>query len=207
MEGMIGLLVYGMAVVGLVMAVLILILAIVILIFELIAYVVQGKAMYAMARRRGVPYPWMAWVPFCNIWMLGAISDHFQLAVYGTERKRGRKLLILYIIMVVFACQMIGFALAEIYVIASFEGNDALQLLMAANSGIMEAGMIVACVFFSVDYYKALFDLYRSSDPDRSILYLMLSIFIQFTTPFFIYSCRNKDDGMTIPPELLPENT
>ena len=207
MEDMIYMLVYSLGVAAVILAVIMLIVAVVMLIFAVISYILQGKAMYAIAQRRGIPNTWMAWVPFCNSWMMGAISDQYQLAAYGTVNNRRRKLLILHIICTALCSLAVVFGVAELYILEYWGDNDSLNLLVSLHSGCVEAAMLAVLVIFSIDYYKAAFDLFRSSDPDRSILYLMLSIFVQFPMPFLVFACRNKDDGMPPEPEQLPENT
>lgn len=65
---------------------------------------------------------------------------------------------------------------------------------------------IAIAAIVSVFQYMAYFDLFRSSDPKKSLPYLLVSIFATYPLPFFVYSCRNKDLGM--PPRTddpLPE--
>lgn len=52
-----------------------LIFMIIVLAFGVLTYVLQALGMYRMAERRGLPNPWMAWVPFTNMWLLGSIAD------------------------------------------------------------------------------------------------------------------------------------
>jgi hypothetical protein len=170
-----------------------------------VAYILQSKAMYAIAQRRRIPNPWMAWVPFCNSWMLGAISDDYQIKVWGTVNNRRRNLLIWHI------CYTVALNLYMssyfTYMFSMESGDPEVIIGFLGLFLLVCLAMIAVSVIYMVIYYKALFDLFRSSNPNRSMMYLLLSIFTQYPTPFFIYGCRNKDDGMPIPPERLPENT
>ena len=42
----------------------------------------------------------------------------------------------------------------------------------------------------------ALYDVYRSMDPNNAVLYLVLSILFRPTEPFFLFFNREKDLGM-----------
>ena len=51
---------------------------------------------------------------------------------------------------------------------------------------------VVAAVFVYIAYY----DYFVSCEPNNAVLYLVLSILIPVTLPFFIFFSRKKDDGM-----------
>ena len=173
--------------------------------YLVVTYILLSKAMYAFAQRRGIENPWMAWVPFCNSWMLGAISDQYQQAVWGDVKNRRKSLLIWHIVYtVVISIYMNGYM---IFMFAAEEGDEELTMVLALLFVMVALAMIAVSVIYMIQYYKALFDLFRSSDPGRSMMYLMLSIFVQFPLPFFMYSCRNKDDGMPAAPAQIPEIT
>ena len=173
--------------------------------YLVVTYILQSKAMYAIAQRRGIENPWMAWVPFCNSWMLGAISDQYQQAVWGDVKNRRKSLLTWHIVYtVVISIYMNGYM---IFMFAAEEGDEELTMVLALLFVMVALAMIAVSVIYMIQYYKALFDLFRSSDPGRSMMYLMLSIFVQFPLPFFMYSCRNKDDGMPAAPAQIPEIT
>jgi hypothetical protein len=61
--------------------------------FGVISYIFSSKGMYAIAKRRGIEKPWLAWVPVGNMWLLGCISDQFRSLAYGEYTNRRRKLL------------------------------------------------------------------------------------------------------------------
>jgi len=42
----------------------------------------------------------------------------------------------------------------------------------------------------------ALYDLYTSMDPANCVVFIVLSILINVTEPFFLFFNRNRDDGM-----------
>lgn len=174
--------------------------------FAVAAYILTGKSLSAIARRRGIEKPWLAWVPVGCDWLLGCISDQYRYVVHNQERNARGKLLrynIIMLVMLAVVCLLTGVMVAMAVMGASDEGVLVLALLML----LLAYGMLAVAVFYSIAYYKAYFDLFRSCDPDKSLVYLLVSIFASFPLPFFLYSCRNKDLGMPPrqEPELLPE--
>ena len=58
---------------------------------------------------------------------------------------------------------------------------------------LVQLGVMIA---YAVIRYMALYDVYKSLDPANSVLYLVLSILVSPTEPFFLFFNRNKDTGM-----------
>lgn len=170
--------------------------------YLIIAYVLEGKALSAIARRRGIEKPWLAWVPFAKMWLLGSISDQYRYVVHGQVRNRRKLLLWLSIVFAAVATVYLGgteiwafstilsaAAEAEAAYIATVFGG---ALLIYLGTFVYLAVAAVASVF----QYMALYDVFRSCDPGKSLVYLLVSIFASYPLPFFLYSCRDKDLGM-----------
>ena len=73
---------------------------------SLVMYIFTGKALSSLSRRRSVGSPWMAWVPFANIYLIGALSNDFRSKAYGENTRRGKKLLIQNIVVSLLLCAM-----------------------------------------------------------------------------------------------------
>lgn len=170
--------------------------------YLIVAYILEGKSLSAIARRRGIEKPWLAWVPVGSSWLLGALSDQYRYVVHGQVRNR-RKLLMwltiaLYAVMaVVLTVLSIWMAVSitaavsageEAFLATYLGGIFLLYLLMFALYGVSAV--------VSVFQYMAYYDLFRSCDPGKSLVYLLVSIFATYPLPFFLYSCRDKDLGM-----------
>lgn len=50
---------------------------------SLAAYVLQAIGFYTIAKRRGIPHAWLAWIPVGSVWILGSISDDFKSRTTG----------------------------------------------------------------------------------------------------------------------------
>ena len=172
--------------------------------FAVVAYILTGKSLSAIARRRGIEKPWMAWVPVGCDWLLGCISDQYRYVTYGEETNRRKKLLWYNIgLLSILAVVMTIATLMVILAVAGASENVALVLGLLLM--VPYLAMFPLVVLYSITYYKSCYDLFRSCDPDKSLVYLLVSIFASFPLPFFLYSCRDKDLGMPPRQEQLPE--
>lgn len=170
--------------------------------FSVVAYIFTGKSLSAIARRRGIEKPWMAWVPIGSDWLLGCISDQYRYVVHGQERNARGKLLKLGIIGA--SGTLIVSLIAGIVVGLGFtEASEEVMLVPALLLILLCYALLAVLAVYLVAYYKAMFDLYRSCDPKKSLVFLLVSIFVTYPGPFFLFACRNKDLGM--PPRQEPE--
>lgn len=177
--------------------------------FCIAVYVLQSLGYYTIAKRRGIHNPWLAWLPVGNMWILGSISDQYQYVAKGKVRSRRKVLMGLMIAM--YALMILAFAgygalIAGVMTEFSYAGAD-----WMAGSGVTVAvlsylAMLIIGIIATVFQYIALYDLYASCDPHNSVMYIVLSIFINVTMPFFVFACRKKDQGMPPrKPQAAPE--
>lgn len=165
-----------------------------------VVYVMEGKALYTIAKRRGFSTPWMAWVPFANAWLLGRVSDQYQQKIYGRVCKRGKLLLALKIavqaVTTIAGC-VAGIA-AGIVILSKMESGGGVEEIFSVLFTAVGIGLIptlVVAIVYDVFACIACYDLYASSKPNSAVLFLVLSI-VTPATPFLIYACRNSDEGM-----------
>ena len=175
--------------------------------FAVCTYILNALGLYTVARRREIKNPWLAWVPVGDCWILGNIADQYQFVCRGRNRNR-RKILLWLQIALVATALIVGYVYTDMlavifetpalvdpmyqadYLLLSMLGTRMLLLMLICMA--MWALSIVALVF----YYISLYDFYASCRPDRKVLYLVLSILISVTVPFFVFSCRYADAGM-----------
>lgn len=146
----------------------------VVAIINLAAYFLESPGIYAIARRRGIPHPWLAWIPLGKFWLKGCISDQYQYAARG--KRTNRRWLVLILLLVEIAAAW-----------GTLKSGD-LQTVI-----IMAVLLPIPSVIL---HGIALYDLYASCDPDNRKLYFVLSILFGFTRPLFVLACRKKDGGM-----------
>lgn len=171
--------------------------------FSIALYVMESIGIYSIAKRRQIKKPWLAWFPVANLWLMGSISDQYQYVVKGKVRSRRKIMLILGIALVILTIFYIGSAfstlLEMILRIAEFDGSLGRIGQMAPQfitMGVLAVATLILSIVLSVFQWMSLYDLYSSCIPKHNMLFLILSIFIGATQPFFIFFNREKDEGM-----------
>ena len=170
---------------------------------SVVTYVLTAWGLYTIAQRRGIEKPWLAWIPIANVWTLGCISDQYRYVVKGETKSKRKVLVALQIAMavcVIVFCVLMVVAVVDIAGMAM--GNMSEEAMVAAALGSMGGAFLMLIpmagigIAFSIISYMALYDVYTSCDPKNNVVFLILSIFINITQPFFIFFNRKKDLGM-----------
>lgn len=170
---------------------------------SLASYILTALALYTIAQRRGIHKPWLAWIPVANCWLLGSVSDQYQYVVKGENKSKRKFLLGLSIADVVLGITMVVMAVVMVVKaaigISDYASDEA--IVEAILGPIMSVlGLCIPLVGVSIAYaiirYMALYDIYKSLDPNNCVLFLVLSILFSVTEPFFLFFNRNKDLGM-----------
>lgn len=154
--------------------------------FYLPGYILTGIGLYAIANRRGIDRPWLAWVPMLNVYLVGCISDQYQAMVKGKQKNKRTVLLVLCMILLIAFCAM------HLAAPAPAETGDGLPFLLIFVPAWCSGAVLVVVLFL------ALYDLYMSCDPQNAVLFLVLSIVLSVTQPFFLFFCRKKDLGFPL---------
>ncbi len=170
-------------------------------------YIMGSLGTYKIAKRRGIHNPWLSWIPVGNMWVLGSISDHYQHVAKGKERKYRH--LLLWLTVGVYAGLILFFIVYFVSIMGATVGaigGGSGEAAVASMLGVLSVALIFYFVVLAVSIvttvfqYIALYDLFRSCKPQNAVLFLILSILVNVTYPFFIFACRNADEGM--PPKI-----
>lgn len=169
----------------------------------LATYVLVAYSLFRIAKRRGIRNPWMAFVPVVQLWLLGSISDDYQMKVHGAEKKRRKILLGLQIAKAALAVVLVIMILVAVFAILSagytyYDDIGDWIGVIGSIGGLILLVLGVAGVSLAVTIlrYMALYDVYRSCEPANAVLFVVLNIFIAITQPILLFVCRNKDEGM-----------
>ncbi len=177
---------------------------IVIMALSIARYVLQSMGLYAIAKRRGIHKPWLAWLPWVGVsWIIGCISDQYQYVVRGKSRSR-RKLLVgleigLYAGLLIF---FVGYIISIFQLVGSVNGFASEEQVFSGVLGmfgtilLVMLPMLICSIIYTVYTYICTYDLYHSCDPEHAVLFLVLGIVLPVTTPFFLFFIRKKDLGM-----------
>lgn len=184
-----------------------------------LVYVLQALALYTIAKRRGINKPWLAWIPLVNVWILGSISDQYQYVVKRQVKNKRKALLglniaisaLAFVIIVGFVWLLIKLVMLGITMDFGWidngnpvsdipwelVSNEIGALLLLAFSALP---LMVLSIVHAVFSYMALYDVFRSCDPNNSTLFLILSlvgnVVVEGAYSIFLILCKDKDLGM-----------
>lgn len=184
-----------------------------------LVYVLQALALYTIAKRRGINKPWLAWIPLVNVWILGSISDQYQYVVKRQVKNKRKALLglniaisaLAFVIIVGFVWLLIKLVMLGITMDFGWidngnpvsdipwelVSNEIGALLLLAFSALP---LMVLSIVHAVFSYMALYDVFRSCDPNNSTLFLILSlvgnVVVEGVYSIFLILCKDKDLGM-----------
>lgn len=184
-----------------------------------LVYVLQALALYTIAKRRGISKPWLAWIPLVNVWILGSISDQYQYVVKRQVKNKRKALLglniaisaLAFVIIVGFVWLLIKLVMLGITMDFGWidngnpvsdipwelVSNEIGALLLLAFSALP---LMVLSIVHAVFSYMALYDVFRSCDPNNSTLFLILSlvgnVVVEGAYSIFLILCKDKDLGM-----------
>jgi hypothetical protein len=171
--------------------------------FTIACYIIQSLGLYNISKRRGFDRPWYAWIPIANSWLIGRLSDLYQWVTKGKRNNRGK--LLLWIDASTLIVSTIIIVLG--FIITSIEASATIasQGLSSDNaSTIVTLSLIITLLYMPmlglsivrlIFYYMALYDIFASCDPDKKVVFIVLSIIFGIQA-FFIFAVRNKDLGM-----------
>lgn len=173
----------------------------------LVFYVFQSIGLYTLAKRRGVRYPGLAWVPIGSNWILGCLADQFDSVSRRKRSAQRHALLWLPVGMLVAVFVELIIILPPTFATLPRFWNDNIYQNALSDTIYHYLPVILACYFvilgtaitYMIFHYIALYKVYKSCNPDTAIAFLLLSIFVSVTMPFLIFAGRKEDLGMTPP--------
>lgn len=169
----------------------------------IVAYIFRSLGVYGIAKRRGLRRPWLAWVPVADHWLIGCVSDQYQYVVKDKNTNRRKWLLALRIVLLVLTAAVSASLLAAVIgaVSSAMQGLPESRITVQLTQRLLATvgwtlPMLAVSIAEAVFYYMSTYDIYRSTDPRNSVIYLVISIFFRITEPFFLFFNRNRDEGM-----------
>lgn len=167
------------------------------MLFVLVMYILERWGLHKLAKDRQIRHGWLAWFPLGYDWIMGSIADHYHYVAKGHIRGRRKTLLGLYLAIFVLVLVQIGcYVFYAAYMLNWFAIDFlvATQLYLVAE--LIRLAIAVLSLILMIHRYIALHDLYASCEPDGATAYLVISILLPVTEPFFVFSCRKKEYGM-----------
>ena len=167
----------------------------------LVFYIFESIGLYTMAKRRGIKYPGLAWVPIGNAWIIGSLADHY-MNITELKNTKSRYILlwldvIIGVLGIIVSIVLLGFGMHTIIEAfnSRYYGANSYILSMLGMLGLTGIIWLLA-VTQQVFVYIAFYRIFKSCQPSNAVLYLILSIFVNVSLPFILFAIRNKDEGM-----------
>ena len=193
----------------------------------IVSYVFTAIAVYQLSKTLNLPSPGLAWVPIVRVYALGRVAREAIRATAPGKKARNYGALLLTLNLVGGLSMLIGGVLAFAGVFAGLgdwmydfgdlygglSGMSAVDLdpgfgmtydpdgmlaLMIPGVLLVLVGSIVMIVY-SVFYYIALYNVYKAFNPENATVFEVLSILLSVTTPFLLFSIRNRAPVMAAP--------
>ncbi len=199
------------------------------MLFMIPAFVLMAIALHCMARRRGIYHTWTAWVPVANAWMVGCLSDQYRAVVLDQRSNRRKSLLwlnlgrtvltaLVSVFAAIFLIRLWKMGLLDLQNLESLEQIDEetalaiLEQMAVPLFGLLLCSIpaAVLSVLYYITFYKSLSDIYKSCDPHRARLLMILSLAvglgaslamglpIMVIPAVFLFLCRHRDWGMPL---------
>ena len=164
-------------------------------------FILQGVGLYTMAKRRGLKYKALAFVPFANIWYIGKLAGDcyfFNHRVKGV----GMSAMIMQICTVLLTC---GGVAAEVYlrlVVGAPQEGD-LGLIWPNNLTGISAQLLtfyevvgyvlpIVQLVFEIFFIILAMSLYKKYAPKNHMFFSMLTLFIPISPYIIIFAIRNN---------------
>ena len=193
----------------------------------LVFHVFGALGLFALARRRGLSNPGLAWVPVANCWLLGLLADQYAEHILGKRQGRRTLLTVFGAVGGVLYGALASLLLGKLVPVAfEFIRNDLQGLVSLSQASADPAEeilhyllsrlsdplletlvplvsvavlMVPVMITWLVLYHMSLYQVYRSCRPNSAVLFTVLGILFNFLPPCFLFACRNEDQGMARP--------
>lgn len=149
--------------------------------YVLFNYVATGVSLFRMMDKTGVSNPWMAWVPFCNVYALGDLADTYNLLCEGKATRYGKRTLTWFIVAV---------ALSQPTLLVLYAMNP--EASVPTDLWLLLAGLAAAATVYSVFYFISLYKIYRLFS-DKAVALLVLSVATGVAVPFILLYLSRRD--------------
>lgn len=159
-----------------------------VLLIGLFAYIMEGLALHRMGKVCGAPYPWLAWIPYANLYALGYVADK-DAEVSGRPATHYRHTLpILFVVLSVLSFGLMGVAVAASIGSPDGEMTGGVAMLIMLMLLALMAVAMVQLVF----EFIALWHIYRLFSPDNAVAFILLSILVSASMPILLFVASRK---------------
>lgn len=169
----------------------------------LAAFILTAVAYYPLAKKRGLPHPWIACIPLVQVYTVGKVADDIN-AKYNNRSRRGMLLLlfsILSVVLMVIAGALMIPVFSDILEIVSTTDFNSISIaadLLQPNAGVLIFSAVLALLSFAssiialVFQFLSWYTLYKEYAPKSAGIYLLivflcvLLLGLNFFAPIFV---------------------
>lgn len=159
-------------------------------------YVFHGLGLMGMAKTCNLRHPWMGFVPYANVYLMGELAE--CAAQPGKKRIPWRHLALggqlLYTALMIVWEVMYGFKVFSLAARAG-EVSDYDMLKLLGRSFAFLAVVMLVGMAFSVLLYIIYWKIFNLFDAKHALLYLLLSIFVS-AAPVIFFLLRKRQPAV-----------
>ncbi len=162
-----------------------------VLILAAATYVLEAIGLSGVAKGLNLKRPWLAWIPFASDWLLGTITEHAVERKTGVKGRYTKWLLISLGVFLGVYVLTLGSAI-PMYALMIFTPRIDLVLIMLLVFLLLTLLLSLADIFYCLMAYLCYYRVFELCYPNQAVLFLILSIFVSYALPVFLFLCRNK---------------
>ena len=151
---------------------------------QLALYVAESLGLYAMTRNTGVHNPWFAWLPIARDYLIGELSDRYNLS--SRQKKGWMRVLLTTLSAVQLPLGLVGVLLLFIVVSLFVYSMPVLLMVVVMLSTLLALVGVAYKVCYLVSFYYVMMDY----EPSRAVLYTILAFLELQAIPLLL--CRNN---------------
>ncbi len=158
-----------------------LIMVIAIIVLSIAVYVLQAVALYKMANKLGHQYPWMAWIPYANTYLLFTLPDKkLKVLAFNKEVDRSTGFWI-----------WLAITLGGSVIQGIFSAFTVIPVIGPIIVSLVPIAIMVARIFITYSAYKDLYEMFV--DESQATPFAIVSIIVPITSVVFLLIASSKN--------------
>ena len=157
-------------------------------------YILSALGLMRLARRRGIPNPWLSWIPVANIWLAGSLVDEYDLRQGKITRWRTALTALMALTLVLIVLYIVELLKMAIIADDTYYAENLGLALRALVIAIAMAGASTATKGCTM---VCLYKVYESTVPEKALKYFLISLLVPLGQPICLYRCSNQGYNCT----------
>lgn len=149
--------------------------------FVIALYVLQAVALYKMAKKLGHQYPWMAWIPYANTYLMFVLPDK-KLKILAFNKEIDRKTAFWI---------FLGISLGGGVIETICSAFAVIPILGTIIVSLVPVALWVALIFLEYPMYKDLYGMFV--EDSQSTAYAIISLIVPITVFVFMLIAASKN--------------